>query len=67
MNAIGKTQGGTLVFEPSAEEFDAFLEEQIQGGLNLTTAEFEEGLRAKSLDLDDPIVSELAALLQTRS
>jgi hypothetical protein len=67
MNVTRYTAGGAAVFEPTEAEFDQFLEQQIREAFNISLATFVDLLRTGALDLGDPVVSELAPLVQTRS
>jgi hypothetical protein len=65
MNATRTTAGGTLIFEPSSEEFSSFLESIAQREIGMSIAEFESEYRAGRLDETSPNVSYLAALLNS--
>jgi urease accessory protein UreF len=64
MNPTRLTKGGAAVYKPSAEEFEAFVENQVRTLLGIDTAAFVEKYRAGTLDRSNPAVSEVAALIE---
>jgi hypothetical protein len=64
MNSTHNTVGGTAIYEPTSEEFAAYLEKLSQDAVGMPVAEFEKSYEAGEFDESDPAVSDLAALVR---
>jgi len=59
-----ETSAGTLVVDLTPEEYDAYLEHEVDDATGLTVAEFRRAYEAGELDDADPAVSEIVVLLR---
>lgn len=61
---VEETPGGTTVIDLTDEEYDAYLEAEVQRLAGMTAADFVAAYEAGELDEADPAVSELVGLLR---
>jgi hypothetical protein len=61
---IDETPAGTPLVEFSREEYDAYLDAEVQRALGMTGDEFVRSYEAGELDDSDPAVGELLGLLR---
>lgn len=59
-----ETDAGTPVIDLTREEYDAYLEREVQRAAGMTTADFVLAYGAGNLDDADPAVSDLVGLLR---
>lgn len=61
---VEETPAGTLVVDLTDEEYQAYLEDEVRRGTNLSVAEFVRAYKAGEIDETDPAVSDLVGLLR---
>lgn len=61
---VEETPSGTQVVDFTDQEYDAYLESEVERATSLTVAEFKSRYDAGELDDSDPAVSELVGLLR---
>jgi hypothetical protein len=61
---VDETPAGTQVVDFTEEEYDAYLEGEVQRGTGLTVEKFRRAYEAGELDDADPAVSDLVGLLR---
>jgi hypothetical protein len=61
---VDETAAGTPVLTFTQDEYDAYLEREVQRAIGMTRAEFERAYVAGELDDGDPAVDELVGLLR---
>lgn len=61
---IDETLAGTPVVDFSREEYDAYLDSEVQRAVGVTAVEFVRLYEASELDDSDPAVAELVGLLR---
>ncbi len=61
---VDETAAGTPVVTFTEEEYDAYLQGEVQSGTGLTVAEFVRAYEAGELDDADPAVGDLVGLLR---
>lgn len=61
---VTETAGGTSVIDLTPEEYDAYLERQVQKAIGMTVAGFTSAYLAGKLDDADPAVGQLVGLLR---
>jgi hypothetical protein len=61
---VDETPDGTPVVNLTAEEYDAYLENEVKRAIGMTVTEFVEAYKRGELDDADPAVSELVGLLR---
>jgi hypothetical protein len=59
-----ETAAGTPVVDFSREEYDAYLDAEVQRAIGMTADEFVRSYEARELDDADPAVAELIGLLR---
>jgi hypothetical protein len=59
-----ETPAGTPVLDFSREEYDAYLDAEVQRAVGMTVDEFVQSYEAGRLDDSDPAVAELIGLLR---
>jgi hypothetical protein len=64
MNPTLTTTAGTALYEPTAAEYNQYLERRVQAATGLTVEQFSEAYSKRELDQGDPAVSEMIALLR---
>lgn len=61
---VGETPAGTLVVDLTPEEYDAYLDREVERATGVTATEFVAAYRRGELDDSDPAVSEMLVLLR---
>jgi cytidylate kinase len=61
---ITETAAGTQIVERTPEEYDAYLERQVQREMGMSVAEFERAYAADELDDADVAVDYVVSLLR---
>ena len=61
---VDETPAGTPVVEFTKDEYDAYLEAEVQRGAGMTVEEFVRAYEAGELDDADPAVSDLVGMLR---
>jgi hypothetical protein len=61
---VDETPAGTAVVTFTPEEYDAYLEGEVERRIGMTAAEFTRAYEAGELDDADPAVDELIGLLR---
>jgi hypothetical protein len=61
---VGETPAGTPVVDLNAEEYDAYLDNEVGRLTGMTVADFMRAYEGGELDESDPAVSELIGLLR---
>ena len=67
MNATHVTQAGTIIYEPSAAEFDELLEELAEARVGMSITDFRAAYERGELDEASPNVSYLLSLLSAQT
>jgi hypothetical protein len=63
MNSKTTTTAGTAIYEPSPDEYDAYLERRVYQALGKSVSQFRREYAEGQLNLADPAVSQLVPLL----
>ena len=61
---VDETAAGTPVIDLTSEEYDAYLEGEVNRLTGMTVADFVRAYNAGELDESEPAVSELVGLLR---
>lgn len=61
---LSETEAGTPIVDMTAEEYEAYVERQVERGAGMSAAEFRRAYAAGELDDADPAVSELVGVLR---
>jgi hypothetical protein len=61
---VDETPAGTLVVDLTPEEYDAYLDREVERATGVTAAEFVAAYGRGELDDSDPAVSEMLVLLR---
>jgi len=64
---VDETPAGTPVVTFTREEYDAYLEGEVQRAIGMTPDEFRQAYDAGKVDDGDPAVDELVGLLRNRA
>ena len=64
MNATHTTEAGTVVYEPTQEEYAAYLDRIVWDAMGRSVADFKQAYEDGELDETNTVVGDLIALLR---